>query len=431
MSWILWLSVLAAALLLWGSLRLRRRQRLLADMPTSKAAGVFIGLAELKGTAECEAPRTSFLAQTDCVFYSYIIEEQWSRLVTTTTTDSKGNTQTSTHTESGWTKIDSGGETVDFYVQDDTGVVLVRPKGASIEPLTLFSETVSRGDALYYGKGPSSSVANSDHRRRFVEQGIPLHTPLFVVGQARERTDVVAAEISADRESELFLISTRSEEKVQSGYGAWSWVCLILGLGCLLGGLWIFDDQMNLPMVPERFVGVGAAYLAVFVTTWVWMVYNSLVGLRERTRQGWSLVDIQLKRRHDLIPGLVAACAGLAAHDQDTQVALAALRAQQQATPPGTPGTDFTGVAGELRAVVERYPALAAQEGFTRLHRELVETEQRVALARAYYNDIATAFTIRLERVPDRWVAALGRMQPPPLLQAENFERAAVTVNFA
>ena len=431
MPWPLWLIPIAAAIFLWGSLRLRRRQRLLADMPTSKAAGVFIGLSELKGRAECEAPRTSFLARTACVHYHYVVEEKWSRLVTTTTTDSKGNTQTQTRTESGWTEVDSGGESADFYVQDDTGVVQVRPQGAKIEPLTLFSETVSRGEALYYGKGPASSVANSDHRRRFVEQGIPLHTPLFVVGRARERSDIVAAEIAADPDTELFLISTRSEEKVQSGYAGWSWVCLVLGLACLAGGLWWYDDQRQAPLAVERFLALGAAYLAVFAASWVWMVYNSLVGLRERTRQGWSLVDIQLKRRHDLIPGLAAACAGLAAHDQETQIALAALRAQQQATPPGMPGADFTGVAGTLRAVIERYPALAAQDGFTRLHRELVETEQRVALARAYYNDIATAFTIRLERVPDRWVAALGRMQPPALLHAENFERASVSVKFA
>jgi len=428
--WYFWLSPLAAVLLLWGSLRLRRRQRLLADLPTSKAAGVFIGLTELKGSAECEAPCTSFLAETACVYFSYSIEEQWSRTVTETTTDSDGKSQTTTRHESGWTTVDSDAEAVDFYVQDDTGAVLVRPAGAKIEPLTLFDQTVSRGDPLYYGKGPNTAVSDSDHRRRFVERGIPVHTPLFVVGQARERADVVAAEIAADKQAELFLISTRSEEKVQSGYGAWSWVCLILGLGALCGGLWTYEKLRLMPLIPLHYVGVGAGYLAIFALSWVWMVYNSLVGLRERTRQGWSLVDVQLKRRHDLIPGLAAVCAGLAAHERETQTALAAMRAQQEATAPGAPGPDFAGIAGELRAVIERYPALKAQESFLKLNRELVETEQRVALARAYYNDIATAFATRLECVPDRWVAALGGMKPAALLGAENFERAAVPVKF-
>jgi hypothetical protein len=88
-------------------------------------------------------------------------------------------------------------------------------------------------------------------------------------------------------------------------------------------------------------------------------------------------------------------------------------------------------VAAALRAVVEKYPELIAQESFARLQRELVETEQRIALARIYYNDIATQFATRLEQVPDRWVARLGGMRPEALLQAENFERATVQVKFA
>ncbi len=431
MPWLLPLSALVSLLFLWGSLRLRRRQRLLADMPTSKAAGVFIGLTEMVGTAECEAPRASFLADTPCVHYYYRVEEHWSRLVTVTTTDSKGRTHTTTKRESGWTEIDSGGETVDFYVKDDTGVVLVRPEGAKIEPLNLFDETVSRGDPLYYAKGPTGAVANSEHRRRFTEVGLPLHTPLFVVGQARERADVVAAEIAADPEAELFLISARSEEKVQSGYALWSWLCLVLGLLCVLGGLLTYQNQLGTPSAVWPLVAVGTGYLAVFVLGWVWMVYNSLVGLRERTRQGWSLIDVQLKRRHDLIPGLVAACAGLAAHEAATQAALAALRAQQLATPPGEAGADYAGLTRTLNVVIERHPDLMAHASFAQLHRELVATEQRVALARAYYNDIATAYATRLEHVPDRWVARLGHMRPPALLGAADFERAAVSVKLA
>ena len=87
-----------------NSLRLRRRQRLLADLPTSKAAGVFIGLTELKGSAECEAPCTSYLAETVCVHFGYTVEEQWSRTVTETTTDKDGKSHTTTRRESGWTR---------------------------------------------------------------------------------------------------------------------------------------------------------------------------------------------------------------------------------------------------------------------------------------------------------------------------------------
>jgi len=88
------------------------------------------------------------------------------------------------------------GETGPFYLQDDTGNILVRPEGAKIEPTVLFDETCDRGHPLYYSKGPPQSVADSDHRRRFVESAIALHAPLFLVGQARERADVVAPEIA-------------------------------------------------------------------------------------------------------------------------------------------------------------------------------------------------------------------------------------------
>lgn len=422
-----WLCGLASAVLLWGSLRLRRRQRLLHDLPTSKARGVFIGLVELQGTAESAAPLQAFLSQQACVHYHYEVEEHWSRTVVETTTDKNGRPQTRTRRESGWATVANGGESQDFYLKDDTGHVLVRPVGANLEPLTVFSETVSRGHPLYYGKGPSTAVAHSDHRRRFVEHAVPLHTPLYVVGQARERPDVVAPEIAADRSAPLFLISARTEKSVQTGYAAWSWVGWAFGLLAAAGaGALLFSQSPVFPLAAT--LAAAGIFLAAWMLGWTWMVFNSLIALRHRVRQGWSLIDVQLKRRHDLLPPLAAAVAALSSHERTAQAAVATLRAQAQATGPGVGGPDYDGVAATLRAVVEAYPELTARESFARLHRELVETEQRVALARTYYNDIATQLATRLERIPDRWVAAFARLQPAPLLAAANFERAPVAV---
>jgi len=164
---------------------------------------------------------------------------------------------------------------------------------------------------------------------------------------------------------------------------------------------------------------------------WVWMVYNSLVGLRQRVRQGWSLIDVQLKRRRDLIPQITSVVVGLSSYEQVVQTALAGLRTQLTATPPGAIGPDPAGLADTVRRVVEKYPQLKARDGFMAIHKELIQTEQRIALARAYYNDIATEFATRLGVVPDRWVAALRKMSPEPLLRADNFERAAVRIDFA
>lgn len=424
-------SFLGILLCLWANLRELRRARLLADSPTSKALGVFVGMAELKGSAESPDPFTSFLAGRSCVHYRWTVEEHWSRTVTETVTDSKDNTTTRTRTESGWRTVAKGGESAPFYLQDETGIVRVCPDGAQLETETWFDETVGRGEPLYYAKGPAESVAHSDHRRRFRERGIPLHATLYVIGPARERGDIVAPEIAAARGAELFLISTRGEERVRAAMGRWAWFWGTLGFAVAWVPYFvaavqardsIVEPKISLIVLPMTFLAVG------WIAGWVWMVHNSIVGLRQRVRQGWSLIDVQLRRRHDLIPLLVTALAGLSSHEQEVQVALARLRAQLQATAPGVAGADFAALAATLRAVAEKYPQLTAQEGFSRLQRELIETEQRVALARGYYNDIATEFATRLEAVPDRWVAALRGMRPEPLLLAGDFERAVVQV---
>lgn len=425
---------LVCGLCLWRNARLLRRRRFLHDTPTSKARGVFIGFVELKGTAESAAPVTSFLAAASCVHYSWRVDESWSRLVTETYTDSKGIRRTRTRTESGSTAVASGGETIPFYLKDDTGVILVRPAGAEMETATVFSEKVGRGDALYYAKGPPGSVPDSTHRRHFLETAIPLQTPVFVAGRARERADVVAAEIAANPESEMFLISTRDEEKVLRNLGvkAWIWGGVGLMTAGVPWGLVLWGKAGLLPAIVARFSWLPlSVFAAVWIVLWVWTVFNSLVALRQRVRQGWSLIDVQLQRRHDLIPRIAATVAGLGAHEAAVQTTLAALRAQSQATPPGVSGPDFGGVAGAVRAVVERYPELTAQAGFAALQAQLVETEQRVALARGYYNDIATQLATRLKTIPERWVGALVGMRPEPLLAAADFERAPVRVEFA
>lgn len=426
------LALLTGSLLLLAwSLHLRRRHRLLRDLPTTKTQGVFIGLVELKGTAEAEEPLRSFLAEAPCVHYGYTVEERWSRTVVEHYTDKDGKPQTRTRHESGWSTVANGGETIPFYLRDDTGVVLIRPDGARLETCPLFSETVSRGDALYYAKAPPGAVSDSDHVRRFSESGIPLHASLYIVGRARERADIVAAEIAHDRDAPLFLISCRSEERVLANYALGSWATWFFGLAASAGAGALLAPEV-MPATPWVPAALGAAlFLTLWGAIWVWVVFNSLIGLRERVRQSWSLIEVELKRRHDLIPALVRVLDGLSTHEQSLQSAVALLRAQQTATAPGVAGPEFGGLAATLRAVVEKYPELKTQPEFARLQTELVTTEQRVALARTYYNDTATHFATRLEQVPDRWVARLGRMQPAPLLAASDFERAAVHVRLA
>ena len=401
-------------LMLFFSFKSYKRKRLIDDMPTSKAHGTFIGLVELSGKVECANPVTSFLTESLCVYYSWSISEHWSRITTETYTDSQGRTKTRTKTESGWKTVASGESMCPFDLRDETGAIQIRPEKAKIEGERVMSLQCRPSDPLYYGKGPASSVANSDHRRMFTETIIPLGSEVYVVGQAREREDIVAPEVAYDKDSPLFLISTREEKKIGSSYALNYWLLSLGGLAIILISIFI-STRMGFyrwfPHTIEIYLTPTAIYLGIWLVSWFWIVYNSLKTLSERVRQGFSQVEVQLKRRHDLIPRLSASVSGLMKHEQDLQTKLAALRAKVR---------ESEGEAAEsLLSLVENYPELKSSSAVTKLQKELTDTENRLELARAYYNDIVTFYNTRLERVPDIIVAKLARLKTRELLSHE------------
>ena len=419
-------SVLALGCLVGAFYELRCK-RTIDDLPTSKTQGVFIGLAELKGTAESETPLSGFLSGATCVQYAWQVEEHWQRTVTETSRDAQGHMQTRTRTESGWTRVADGGEAEPFYLKDDTGVIRIIPQGAKIEAKSTFNETVNPSSPLYYGKGPASAIANSTHQRRFHETALPLHALLYVMGPAREREDVVAPEVARDKSAAMFLISVRSEKQISSGYGRWSWFWMVLGLAVAVGAGVASTVIANAGSTAPIWI-IGGGYLLALLLGWVWTVYNSLIGLRNRVNQAWSQVEVQLKRRHDLIPNLVHSIEGYRQYEKETQTVLAEMRGQMEATPPGVAGQDFKGLAAVIRLTAEKYPDLKASESFLKLQQSLVDTEQRIALARDYFNDIATFYNTRLSIIPDRFAAGLARLNPRTLMSASDFERAPVSV---
>ena len=421
---------LVAFICLIVAFRYLRCKRLIDDLPTSKTQGVFIGLAELKGTAESEKPLISYLAEIKCVLYNWHIEESWSRTVMETYTDSKGHTSVRPRRESGMTTVAKGGESAPFFLQDDVGVIRILPEGAKIEDTVTFDKTFTHADALYFGKGPLQEVPNSDHRRHFQETAIPLHSTLYVMGQAREREDVVAPEIAHDKQAPMFLISTRTEKQVSAGFGRWYWFWLALGLVAAVGGIGIADllEGFDSASRWQPYTIATAGFIIVLGVGWGWTVYNSLVNLRQRVRQAWSEVDVQLKRRNDLIPNLVQVVEGYRTHELETQKLIAELRGQLTTTLPGVAGPDPRGCAQQLRLIVEKYPELKASEVFLKLQQGLSDMEQRIALARDYFNQIATFYDIRLAIIPDRFVAVIARLHPQPLIVATDFERAEVKI---
>lgn len=417
------IALLASGGCLLLALNAGRKRRLLDDTPVSKALGVFVGEVEVEGVCVRREPFVSYLAERPCVLYSWSVSEHWRRTRQETYTDDKGNTRTRTVVDTGWDTVASGGESAGFYLQDDTGYVWVDPQGADLETVTMFEREVERDDPLYYDKGPSDAVYGSTGERSFSEHGLPVGTPLFVRGRASERPDVVAAQIRQEDKADMFIITPRKEKDISDGkataFVLWNFFGAVFaggfGVALMIGA--------RPEVAPFGFIAGVALYLVALGGGWVWMVFNSITGLRNRVRQAQSLIDVQLKRRAELIPSLVACVQGFRAHEASVQTLLAALRAQAGAARPSA-------VAPLLVAVAERYPELRAQESFDALRKHLVETEDRIALARAYYNNIATFYNTRLERVPDRYVAGFVKMQPEALFQAEGFERQAQKVAF-
>lgn len=417
------ITLLASGGCLLLALNAGRKRRLLDDTPISKALGVFVGEVEVEGVCVRRDPFISYLAEKPCVVYRWSVGEHWRRARQETYTDDKGRTRTRTVIDTGCDTVASGGESGGFYIQDDTGYVWVDPEGADMDTNLIFERDVDESDPLYYEKGPDEAVEGSTGERSFTEHGLVVGTPLFVRGRASERPDIVAAQIKHEDKADMFFITTRKAQEVSEGKATAFVLWNVFG-ALLAGG---FGTVLMAGARPEAvpfglFVGI-VLYLFALGFGWVWMVFNSITGLRNRVRQAQSLIDVQLKRRADLIPPLVACVQGFRTHEASVQTLLAALRAQAG-------GGRVAAVAPMLVAVAERYPELRAQESFDELRKNLVETEDRIALARAYHANIATFYNTRLQRVPDRYVADLVKMQPEPLFEAEGFERQAQRIAF-
>jgi LemA protein len=164
-------------------------------------------------------------------------------------------------------------------------------------------------------------------------------------------------------------------------------------------------------------------------------LYNKLVRLRNRAENAWAQVDVQLRRRYDLIPNLVETVKGYAAHERETfeEVTKARTAAQQAQTVPQQAQAEnlLTQAIGKLFAVAEAYPQLRATENFQQLQAQLAETEQKIAIARQVYNDAVLTYDNALETIPTNIVAGIFNFKPREYFEVEeSAAREAPRVTF-
>lgn len=164
------------------------------------------------------------------------------------------------------------------------------------------------------------------------------------------------------------------------------------------------------------------------------LIYNGLVQARNRVDNSWAQVDVQLKRRYDLIPNLVETVKGYASHERETFERVTQARsAAQTATGPAEQGQAenfLTQALRQLFAVAEAYPELRATENFQNLQNELAETENRIAVSRQIYNDTVLTYNNKVQQVPTNFVAAATGFRVREFFETGPEAAEAPTVDF-
>jgi len=174
--------------------------------------------------------------------------------------------------------------------------------------------------------------------------------------------------------------------------------------------------------------------IVVIVALWYVLTYNRLVSLREQFRNAWSQIDVQLKRRHDLIPNLVETVKGYAAHERGTFEAV--VKARQMAIDAKSipeaqqAENQLTSTLRSLFAVAEAYPDLKANQNFLMLQEELSGTEGKIAYARQHYNDVVNVYNATIKSVPANIIANSSGFTEQPYFEIETGERNVPNVKF-
>jgi LemA protein len=430
-----------------------RKKWVIDDTPTSTCRGVFVGRNEVIGTAEpLYHPITTPFSQTPAVWFSWELERY----------EKSGDSNS-------WNTVEKRTTSAPFWITDDTGRVLVRPRYADLQPRQMVQENLGRSYAPPYSRwqlrqwvlvgedvverqrsmadpafseapaAPSgwlsatpdtaSPISALKGKLRITEEVIAVGDPIYLLGTASPRPDGPGLEF-AGKGKDLF-VSTKSEGKVAS---ANKWTAVFTGLGCLaasalfMGTLteWATGD----PIWWTVWGIVAVELVALFLITLV-RNHNRQVEVKEQAATAWSLIDVSLQRRHELIPNLVQVVQAYGAHERDVQELVAQLRTvppppetvelPSDATLEQAETTDrgLRSAAQTTVALAEAYPALKADQLFLDLQRRYVDAEEGVASARRFYNDAIEVLRNRRSQFPGSLFARMVTVPSWRLFEAE------------
>jgi LemA protein len=430
-----------------------RKKWVIDDTPTSDCRGVFVGRNEVVGQAvPLYEPIVTPFSQTPAVWFSWDLE-RWQK---------SGDNHS-------WVTHEKRQTAAPFWLQDDTGRVLVRPRDAQIEPVQALREELDRGFAPPYSRwqlrqwvlvgedtqertrsmadtsfsepprsgggflnttpDTAGPISNLSGKWRITEQVIAAGAPVYLLGTAQPRTDGPGLEFAGSAGD--LLVSTKSEEQVASSSG---WTARLCGLGCLVlsavcvGGISdaLFDEVKWFLIAWTLGLEVGILFLLTLQRN-----YNRQVEVKEQAAKAWSLIDVSLQRRFELIPNLVEVVRQYGVHERDVQAAVAELRAVPQkppteelpsdATLEGAQDTDrgLKHAAKTTVALAEGYPDLKASGVYLDLQVRIADAEESVASAREFYNDAIEVLRTRRSQFPGSLFARFVDVPSWKLFEAE------------
>lgn len=396
--------VLVALVALWFWWLFLKRKRLIQDVPTSAAKGVALGLNELIGTVVADQTEQSPQAGLDCVWWRNTFYEKDS--------------------DKGWEKKgEKVGGPISFLLHDDSGAIRVHPRRAEVVAPEVYdgphvSGVLRDPDASLVSRYIAQRV-DGTKRRKVVEHVIRADDPVYVLGTAQLPYESLEPHIGADREGGApFLVRVGTEQEAlfaqRVGTVVGGMISVVAGAGA--GVAWADGQEIHAELVPWTEIDpvaplvFAAVIVAAMAAISLVFVYNGLIRLRHRAQAAWGLIDVQLRRRHDLIPNLVEVVKAHADHERGVQTSIAELRSQLAHDLPSAPSDDAvrtadaeiqaeTAALDRLLALAEAYPALTADAAYSKLRAELVDTEDRVALAREFYNNSVLALHDRAKSV--------------------------------
>ena len=424
MTW----ALFVAPFLFLGAWLFDRRRRVYADLGTTPAAAVYAGRNEVKGRAWHEHPLLTYLTHTPTVWWTYLLEEEREHTRTVSQTDSEGRTTTRTETYTEWHDIDSRADAhPSVQVVDDSGAVEVVLGPATLSPRTLVNEIFREGEK----KGFLARLVSLDNRTgryRRTETAIAIGDDLYVVGEASFPGDATVPRIDHGRP---FIVSTRAEESHRRRAGIAVPILFVAGAALAVWGASGFDSSLALPVTV-------AALVLLLVSAITLIVFNQLQSFVQSAARAWSLIDVQLARRRDLIPSLESVAKAALAHEQTTHEAVAVVRSSVVGDVPDADTIaraesairEQTDRINTLLAVIESHPELRADATSLRLQHELADTENRIAGARTFYNETVTLLRNKRGTFPGVLIARWADPRHFALFDAEGFERTVPTITY-